>query len=57
MQYETKTICIYRVRKQVWITNDILELCDKRRALKSHLKTDPSKKDDYRNLNSNIRNQ
>ena len=25
----TKTIGIYRVRKQAWITNDILELCDK----------------------------
>ena len=25
------------------------------KALKSHLKTDPSKKDEYRNLNSNIR--
>ena len=51
----TTTIGIYRVRKQAWIINDILELCDQRRALKSHLKTDPSKKDEYRNLNSNIR--
>ena len=40
-----KTIGKFRKKKQAWITNDILDLCDDRRKLKEATKTNPEMKD------------
>ena len=45
----------YRSKKQPWITDDIMELCDERRILKSKKKQQPDLDYDYRVINSSIR--
>ena len=48
-------IGIYRSKKQPWITDDIMELCDERRILTSKKKQQPDLDYDYREINSSIR--
>ena len=50
-----KTIGKCRKKKQAWITNDILDLCDDRLKLKETTKTNPEMKDKYRQINIRIR--
>ena len=45
----------YRSKKQPWITGDILDLCDKRRTLKSKRKLNAESEHKYREINSKIR--
>ena len=47
----TKIIGKYRKKKQPWMTNDILDLLDKRRTLKSAKKGKPKLNDKYREIN------
>ena len=47
----TKIIGKYRKKKQPWMTNDILDLLDKRRTLKSAKKGKPELNDKYREIN------
>ena len=51
----TKIIGKYRKKKQPWMTNDILDLLDKRRTLKSAKKGKPELNDKYREINIEIR--
>lgn len=44
-----------RKRKQPWVTDDILDLCDERRALKRGRGRDPTSADKYRLVNQQIR--
>ena len=44
-----------RKRKQPWVTNDILDLCDTRRNLKGKRYTDPGAAEQYRTTNRLIR--
>ena len=45
-----------RRKKQPWITSDILDLCDERRALKKDKKISPEAANSYRVTNKKIRN-
>ena len=45
----------YRRKKQSWITNDILDLCDKRRVLNALKKNNSDIKEEYRDINISIR--
>ena len=45
----------YRSKKQPWITDDILDLCDKRRTLKPKRKLNAESEHKYREINSKIR--
>ena len=45
----------YRTKKQPWITDDILDLCDKRRTLKPKRKINAESEHKYREINSKIR--
>ena len=47
----------YRRKKQPWITNDILDLCDKRRVLNALKKNNSDIKEEYREINISIRKQ
>ena len=47
----------YRRKKQSWITNDILDLCDKRRVLNTLKKNNSDIKEEYREINISIRKQ
>ena len=51
----SKIIGKYRKKKQPWMTNDILDLLDKRRTLKSAKKGKPELNDKYREINIEIR--
>ena len=51
-----KTIGKFIKKKQAWITNDILDLCDDKRKLKEVTKTNPVIKDKYIQINIRIRN-
>ena len=42
-------------KKQSWITNEILALCDERRKLRKHMKETHSVADEYRKCNKTIR--
>ena len=44
----------YRSKKQPWITDDILDLCDKRRTLKPKRKLNAESEHKYREINSKI---
>ena len=50
----TKIIGKYRKKKQSWIKNDILDLLDKRRTLKSAKKGKHELSDKYREINIEI---
>ena len=47
----------YRRKKQPWITNDIIDLCDKRRVLNALKKNNSDIKDEYKEINISIRKQ
>ena len=52
----TRTIGKYRRKKQPWITNDILDLCDERRSLKAAKnKNNIELISKYRKVNNKIR--
>ena len=51
----SKPIGKYRYKKQPWMKNDILDLCNKRRTLKSTKKHKPEMSDKYREINIKIR--
>ena len=46
-----------RSKKQPWVTNKILELCDKRRGLKKDKNSNQEAADKYRTINTKIRNE
>ena len=52
---DDKVIGKYRKKKQPWITNDILDLCDDRRKLKEATKSNPEMKENYKQINIIIR--
>ena len=45
----------YRSKKQPWMTDDIHDLCDERRILKSEKKQQSDLENVYREINSTIR--
>ena len=51
----TEIIGKYRKKKQPWITDKILDLCDERRSLKSKKKQKPELDSMYRKINTTIR--
>ena len=51
----TEILGKYRKKKQPWITDDILDLCDERRSLKSKKKQKPELDSMYRKINMTIR--
>jgi exonuclease III len=46
-----------RKKKQPWISNETLDLCDKRREKKSKRKNGPAEKEEYKNINAEVRNK
>lgn len=46
-----------RTRKQPWMTQDILNACDKRRELKAKRFIDSDKEKEYRNANIKVRKE
>ena len=51
----SETIGKHRPKEQAWITNELLDLCDERRTLKSTLKADLSRRNEYNTLNAMLR--
>ena len=45
------TLVKLRMKKQPWITYEILDLCNKRRVLNSSKKTNPDLKEEYMEIN------
>ena len=50
-----ETIGKHRPHKYAWTTNEILDLCDERRKLKSTVKVDISRINEYNTLNAMLR--
>ena len=55
--HETATEILGNKRKKIkpWVTDDILNLCDKRREFKKKKGTNPQSTEDYRSINKEIR--
>ena len=47
----SETIGKHRPKKQAWTTNEILDLCDERRTLKSTVKSNLNRRNEYNILN------
>ena len=52
----SETIGKHRPNIQYWMTNDILDLCDEIRILKSTVKAESSLRNEYNTLNLNVDN-
>ena len=51
----SETIGKHRPKKQAWMTNNIIDLCDERRKLKSTVKVDISWRNEYNTLYAILR--
>ena len=51
----SETIGKHRPKKQAWMTNEILDLCDERSKLKSTVKVDISRRNEYNTLKAMLR--
>ena len=47
---DSETIGKHRLKKQAWMTNEILDLCDERSNLKLTVKVDLSRRNEYNTL-------
>ena len=49
---DSETIGKHRLKKQAWMTNEILDLCDERSNLKLTVKVDLSRRNEYNTLHA-----